>query len=162
MRIGITTLILSFLILLSSTTNLFIKSFSMREIKKASIEKSEENKGYAPRKLKQKNEFDTYIILYFKNICIYSRGFINNYRKSISYLIQRPNNNKLKPDRSLIITKSYGIEIHFNNPVRNLEYFFSTTYDRNMEYLVSIDFSHFDSSLVTNTRSLFSGCSSLE
>ena len=68
MRIGITTLILSFLILLSSTNNLFIKSFPMREIKKASIEKSEENKGYAPRKLKQKNEFDTYMILYFEKV----------------------------------------------------------------------------------------------
>ena len=39
--------------------------------------------------------------------------------------------------------------------------FFNSTYDENAKYIISIDFSHFDSSLITDTNSLFYGCSSL-
>ena len=150
------------MILLISTTNLIVNTLPMPINKNAVAQKQEENKENSPRELKAKIEYDTYMILYYKKMCTYLRGFKNNYRKRISYIIQKPNKNKLKADKMLIISKSYGIEIHFNEPVINLEYFFSRAYDENMAYLASIDFSHFDSSLVTNTRSMFSGCCSLD
>ena len=129
------TLIISILLLLSSTTNLFVKSLPMSINKNVVKEKQEESKENLPRELKTKIEYDTYMILYYKNMCVYLRGFKNNYRKSISYIIQKSNNKKLTTDNMLITSKNYGIEIHFNQPVRNLEYFFSRTYDENMAYL---------------------------
>ena len=54
------------------------------------------------------------------------------------------------------------MEIHFNNPINNLESFFDSFYDNNMHYMVSIDFSHFDSSLVTNFKKMFNNCNKLE
>ena len=114
------------------------------------------------RNLDRNNEYDTMIILYFKEDCNYSTGFKNNYRKIISFIINRENNTKLTSQEELIIHTGFGIEIHFNASVKDLKYFFSTSYDYRMQYLQSIDFSYFDSSLLTNMQSMFSGCSSLK
>ena len=62
----------------------------------------------------------------------------------------------------LIINKKFEIEIHFNNTVKYLASFFDQTLDKNMKYLVSIDLSNFDTSSITDMRSLFYGCSSLK
>ena len=46
--------------------------------------------------------------------------------------------------------------------IDDLQKFFSQEIDNNMGNLQSIDFTHFDSSMVTNMNSIFYGCSSLE
>ena len=88
-------------------------------------------------------------------------GFQNDYRNDLSFIINKENKEKLTGEDELIIHKDFGIEIHFNTAVKNLEFFFDTDFDENMNLLISIDFSNFDSSLVTNTRNLFSGCEEL-
>ena len=35
------------------------------------------------------NQYDSYMVLYFKEDCNYSKGFKNNYRKNISFIINR-------------------------------------------------------------------------
>ena len=114
------------------------------------------------RGLAKLEEYDTYIILYFKEDCNYSEGFKNEYRNNISFIIERENNTKLNSEETLFINKNFGIEIHFNSIINNLNYFFSRNYDENMKYLISIDFSNFDSSLITNTRTMFEECILLE
>ena len=114
------------------------------------------------RGLAKLEEYDTYIILYYKEDCNYSEGFKNEYRNNISFIIQRENNTKFTDEETLVINKNFGVEIHFNTIISNLNYFFSRNVDENMKYLISIDFSNFDSSLITNTRSMFEDCISLE
>ena len=46
------------------------------------------------------------------------------------------------------------IEIHFFRPITNLSYFFSLNW-LNLEFIYSIDFSHFDSSLIEDTSGMF-------
>ena len=121
-----------------------------------------ENPEKIPLDLEEEDEYDTYISLYFKGDCEYPRGFKNEYRESISYIINRENNVRLIKEEALMIHKGFEVEIHFNNIVRNLENFFSREIDENMEYLVRIDFDNFDSSLVTNMKSMFHSCYGLE
>ena len=117
---------------------------------------------YFKKHLEEVNEYNTYIILYFKEDCNYPEGFKNKNRKDISFIINTENNIKLRGDEALIINNKFMIEIHFNKIVTNLEGFFSALGDKNMEYLLSIDFSHFDTSFVTNMNNLFYDCKSLE
>ena len=77
-------------------------------------------------------ELDIYIILFFKEDCIYSNGFKNDYRSGISYIINRKNNLKLTSDKALIVQKDFGIEIHFKQAVTDLQFFFSGSVDKNM------------------------------
>ena len=107
-------------------------------------------------------DYDTYALLYFKEDCNYSEGFKNQYRNGISFIINRENNDKLTSEDAFIAHKNHGIEIHFNKTVTNLGTFFSRPFDKNMEYLISIDLSKFDTSSVTDMGSMFFNCSSLE
>ena len=113
------------------------------------------------RKLEEVNTHDSYIVIYFKGDCNY-KEFHNIYRKSISFIINKENNEKLTSKNSFELHKGFGLEIHFNTSIKNLEYFFSKGLDENMHYLISIDFTKFDSSLVTRMNNMFYGCSSLE
>ena len=108
------------------------------------------------------NQYDSYMVLYFKEDCNYSKGFKNNYRKNISFIINRENDYNLTSEETLIIHKGFGIEIHFNSSVRDLGYFFHRYSDNNMEHLESIDLDNFDLSLVTNMEKMFHGCLSLK
>ena len=119
------------------------------------------NKENTQRFLEEEVEYDTFVILYFKD-CNYSKGFKNEYRNDINFIINRENNNKLTGEETLIVHQGFGIEIHFNRKVRKLGNFFSGFKDKNMEYLISIDFSNFDISSVTIMESMFYGCNSLE
>ena len=62
----------------------------------------------------------------------------------------------------LTIQADSEVEIHFMSHIDDLQKFFSQEIDNNMGNLQSIDFTHFDSSMVTNMNSIFYGCSSLE
>ena len=145
MKIKNFLLILSLIFFMTFIIYTFKKPF----IKIQNKEKDYLNQNYS-RDLEEKNEYDTYIILYFKQNCSYSSGFYNYYRNGISFIINRENNTKIKRNELLMINKDFGIEIHFNVYVENLNNFFSRSIDYNMVYLESIDFSNFDSSLVTN------------
>ena len=115
------------------------------------------------RYLEEKDEYDNFIVLYFKQNCNYSEGFKNKYRKDISFIINRENNNtKIDSGEKLIINKNFGIEIHFNESIKNLQYFFDLYEDNNMQYVISIDFSNFNASSVKDMSYTLSGCSSLE
>ena len=119
-------------------------------------------KENSKRNLEEENEYDTYMILYFKEDCNYSYGFQNSFRNNINYIINRNNNAKYQNEDFLIINKGFGIELHFNKKVNDLSYFFCDSYDDNMKYLESIDLSKFDTSLVIDMQSMFKGCSSLK
>ena len=108
------------------------------------------------------NQYDSYMVLYFKEDCNYSKGFKNNYRKNISFIINRENDYNLTSEETLIIHKGFGIEIHFNSSIRDLGYFFHRYSDNNLVYLESIDSNNFDLSLVTNMEKMFHGCLSLK
>ena len=120
--------------------------------------KSEEN---TKRNVEGTNGNDNYMVIYFKEDCNYQQ-FSNIYRTEISFIINKENNANLTGKETLIIHKGFGIEIYFTKAIRNLENFFSRGLDENMQYLVSIDLTNFDSSLVTNMDNMFYGCSSLE
>ena len=108
------------------------------------------------------NPNDTnYIIVYYgQNKSEYNSDFINKYRNNISYIVYK--NSKLGINDNFIIEPNSKIEIYFSSPVSSLESFFDKRYDERTSNIISIDFSHFDSSLVTNMSSTFYGCTALK
>ena len=53
------------------------------------------------------------------------------------------------------------IKLCFKKYVISLEQFFDSNIDNNAQKIISLDLSHFDSSLITNIDKLFSGCQEL-
>ena len=148
-----------YIILLNSKVNALLKSLAKFQNKNVGRNSLKNN---ILRNLQESNKNDSYIILYFKEDCNYNQGFKNNYRNGINFVINRENIANLTSEETLIVHKNYGIEIHFDSSLRSLESFFDYTKDENVQYLVSIDFSNFDSSFTNSMASMFSGCSSLE
>ena len=107
------------------------------------------------RDLEDSDYFDNYISIYFSQNCNYSNGFKNDYRGDISFIINRENNVNLTSDKALYLHKDFKIEIHFSKKIKKLNYFFYALFDPNMKFLKSIDFSNFDSSLVSNMELVF-------
>ena len=114
------------------------------------------------KNFRELQEYDTYITLFFKEDCYYPYGFAYYYRNGISSIINTQDGTTYGSYDSLTINKDYAIEIHFGQQVTDLNYFFSSNNDGNMIYLVSIDFSNFDSSSLSNIDGIFYGCSSLQ
>ena len=133
-------LIFYFLILIDSAKNIFGMKIPKFSKKKYNIENIKEN---SPRYLQEKNTSDSYMILYFTDNCNYPNGFKNEYRHGIRFIVQRQNNYTLSIEKELSINKDFGIEIHFNSNITNLNNFFSSSSDDNMNFLVSIDLSNF-------------------
>ena len=106
---------------------------------------------------------ENYITIQYNKNITYENGFqINNYseyRKNIIFI--QNEESIINPTGKLEIKSDSKIEIHLNNSIQSLASFFNSTYDKNAKDIISIDFSHFDSSLITDTNSLFYGCSSL-
>jgi surface protein len=106
-------------------------------------------------------------VKYKKNVT-YSYGFSiieydkseNQYRPDI-YLIKY-NNTYKKPNETLIIKENTEIKIYLNSIYTTLAKFFYDYYDPNVEYISSIDLTHFDSSSLESLESTFYGCISLE
>ena len=103
---------------------------------------------------------DNYIILYFNNECSYANGFKNNYRNGINFI--NYNGETITDSSVLNIIEDTHLEIHFKTSITSMEKFFSQEEDTNMQYVISIDLSHFDSSSVINMGSMFYECSNLE
>ena len=149
-------LIFSLTILIASIT--YISRKHLSKLKKTDIDNIDKN---YPRDLEEVDAYDSYMVIYFQKDCNYTE-FYNIYRKKISFIFNKANNTNLTSRTALVIHKGFGIEIHFDIAVQNLEYFFSRGLDQNMEYLESIDFTKFDSSLVTKMDNMFYGCNSLK
>ena len=111
------------------------------------------------RYLSEEDEYDSYMVLYFKEDCNYTEGFK---REKVSYIINRKDNSKISNEDELNIEKDYPIEIHFAQPVDDLIGFFRCEHDNNMGYLLSVGLSNFDASSVTDMRYMFDSCFSLE
>ena len=93
----------------------------------------------------------------------YANGFsIDNIpsRKGVNYIIK--GNSRYKSNEFLSIGPGDSIEIHFNNEITSLENFFNSEDDSICEYIIYVDLSHFNSSLVVNTREMFFGCERIE
>ena len=65
-------------------------------------------------------------------------------------------------DVELNIVAGTKLQINFAAPIESLEKFFSQSEDEHMSKVISIDFSHFDSSALINMDSVFYGCSALK
>ena len=106
---------------------------------------------------------NNYIKLKYKKEITYPYGFKiieydkseNQYRPDI-YLINN-NNKRYKPNETLIIKENKEIKIYLNTTYISLAKFFYAYYDPNVEYISSIDLTHFDSSLVESLESTFYG-----
>ena len=155
MKLETLELIVALIILTVSINN--ISGNHLIKLKEATYNVDEN----VPRNLEE-DGYNSYIVLYFDRSCSYYNGFYNSYRSGISYIINKKYNDKITSTAYLYIYKDAGIEIHFNSPVISMYHFFDTSYDENMKYLLSIDFTNFDSSRVTILWNMFYGCSSLE
>ena len=98
---------------------------------------------------------DNYIVVYFNGNIDYS-NFMNRYRTGVAGIVA--NGKKLNIEDSFTIQSGTSLQIHFNETVVSLEHFFDSITDENAASISSIDFSHFDSSKLSNMNSIFSGC----
>ena len=103
-------------------------------------------------------ESNNYIEIYYNEDCTYA--FNNDYRNDISFI--NYNDKTTLPNVELNILAGTKLQINFDTPLTSLEKFFSQDEDEHMNKVVSIDFSHFDSSALINMDSVFYGCSALK
>ena len=109
---------------------------------------------------------NNYITVQYNTEISYDNGFkiskenFPEFRKDINFI--KNEENIITPSGELKIKSNSKIEIHLDNSIQSLAHFFNSDYDDFTKNIVSIDFSHFDSSLITDMKSLFSGCSSLQ
>ena len=98
------------------------------------------------------NEFEcsNYIIVYYKEAIEYGNGFYIDEidsRKNILFIYN--NNNMYTINEKLNIKENSNIKLCFKNSVISLEKFFDGSIDTNAKNIISIDLSHFNSSLIT-------------
>ena len=105
---------------------------------------------------------NNYIILYYGKESEYRNGFINKYRNGVSFIINGDYINTLPNNGSFRVNPGCKIELYFNSILTSLESFFDYNHDINVVNIKSIDFSHYNSSLITDMSKAFSGCASLE
>ena len=109
-----------------------------------------------------------YIIAKFNKEVNYPYGFgyieydktENQYRNE-SYLVKYKGKT-YKSDEALQIEVNSEVDIIFNSTLTSLKRFFYSYYDPNVENIISLDLTYFNSSLLESIDSAFSGCTSLE
>ena len=87
-----------------------------------------------------------YIIVHYGNNSVYENGYQNEKRNNLSFVVY--DSTIIFSNESLTVGKNKYIQIHFLSSIESLESFFSAEYDTNAQNIVSIDFSHFNSSLL--------------
>ena len=114
-------------------------------------------------------EENNYIVVHFGKDVQYKYGFAfnnenekNKYRNNISFIINADHNRKINVTEEILITAGNKIEIYFSSPLTSLESFFDINFDPNVEFITSIDFPSFNSSLLKNIKSFCFGCFSLK
>ena len=108
------------------------------------------------------SECHSYIIVYYKEAIEYESGFIIegiNSRNNILFIINEGNINGT--NEKLTISENFSLKLCLKNSVKSLESFFDASKDTKTEKILSIDFSHFDSSSVNYIDNIFSGCQNL-
>ena len=117
---------------------------------------------------KATNICNNYIKACFGENVIYENGFnksekgeINEYRSNFLGAFSEYGS-LLLSQINLEIEASSCMIITLNSSVESLAHFFDTNFDKNAEKIISIDFSSFNSSSLTDINSLFKGCKSLE
>ena len=119
---------------------------------------------------------DNYIIIEFVQTVVYGgMTFLHDYNKYMTFAKQGneiiyTNNATDLPfpkfegltTNFLLMEEYKKIEIHFNQTLKDLSNFFSFEKDNNFANLISADFSHFDTSLVTDMNSMFRSCTLLK
>ena len=111
-----------------------------------------------------KCENTNFITIFYGKESDYINGFKNEYRKDedIDFIIGSNHNKKYSASDKLSLLDGGNIQIYFKQPLQSIEQYFSVVYDLNMDNIISVDFSNFDSSLLTDMKSLFLGCNSLQ
>ena len=108
--------------------------------------------------LRKLEETNNYIKCYFSEFRNYEGGFLLNFYRQNVCLV--------KVDQQSIDFKKFftvysEMVIYFDSPVTTMEKFFYSGIDVNALFITSIDFSHFDFSLLNNTASMFEECKRL-
>ena len=107
---------------------------------------------------------NNYIIVKYGKKADYLKGFGNQYRDGVVFIVLKGKNkynDKLyQKNEALTLNPNDIIEIHFGYPVKSLVSFFgyersSKSGDENVEKIVSIDLSNFDSSLINDISAMF-------
>ena len=126
-----------------------------------------------------------YITIYYDRMLTYNYGFQNEFRGEINYIYSEFYA-RTRGKGMLMIYSHMKVEIHYLFPLNSLENYFCPeqkkiiktitenrfvnqyrrkgkkyVFDPYTKYLISVDFSHFDSSQVTSIVSLFEGCTLL-
>ena len=101
-------------------------------------------------------ESNNYIEVYYNNACNYN-NFNREYLSFINY-----NYMTVPSGAQLNIVAGTKLQLNFDIPLTSIEKFFSQSEDEHMNKVISIDFSHFDTSALVNMDSVFYGCSSLK
>ena len=114
-----------------------------------------------PRNLEKLN----FIKVTYKEKAEYQNGFLNQYRSDINYI--KLGDKKYNANEGLTIEANETIEIYFASPIQILNCFFGyidflKAGDENGKKIISVDFTNFDSSAVTQIDYMFSGCNALE
>ena len=118
---------------------------------------------------KEMCEFSNYITVYFGESTEYTNGFefddlgdSNDKRKDkIDFILNGNDKNPINGSQPFTVQEGSKIDIFLKN-ISSLKGFFDSNYDLNVEYIISIDLSHVDSSLITDLGNLFYGCNSLQ
>ena len=121
------------------------------------------SKGTYQNNRKRKLAGDNYIIVYYKVAVTYNNGFVNNVesRKNVIKEIKYKGTS-YSSSQMIAIEENSSIEIHFSSSINDLSSFFRSSYDSNSHDIISIDFSHFDSSGVATMKYMFYNCQQLE
>ena len=106
---------------------------------------------------KRKLQEDNYIIVIYNENVEYSSGFQITSINYISY-----NGIDYTPNSPLSIIANQEIKIYMNKVTTSLDSFFNYNIDSNAVKIKSVDFSHFNSYLITNLDYIFEGCHSLQ
>ena len=112
---------------------------------------------------KRKLDGDNYIIVHYKEPACYYDGFEPSSPSRWEVIREiEYNGNSYAPNEEITINEGGSIKISFSLSIVTLDHFFRAGYDGNTRKIISIDFSHFDSTEVTSMASIFEGCNQLE
>ena len=119
-----------------------------------------------PRILESEEACSSYIYIVFGEETTYPNGFLYGVdqriiqsRRGISGIYT--NYAKYGLEEPLTISADSTVKLCFENTITNLESFFDSTKDINVNNIKTIDLSHFDSSSITNVGYMFKNCQSL-
>ena len=96
-----------------------------------------------------------FIIVTYGKDTIYENGFINEFRNDVAFIKQ--GENLLQVSEKITIEKNTNIEIDFPLSLEGLSHFFDVVHDPLAANIISIDFSHLDSSSISDMSFLFKG-----